>query len=238
MLKRTNLSDSDLDENDIEEVGASIFTQIWRGLVALAVLAGLIYVSGVYQYLLYRQTPRSISQTPIAARVDAAQLTVPLTIFVVLADEPFGSVRSKENVINLVENASVIWDQAGINLDITNIHEIERTEEEVKIFYNSPHDFFGNVNEFDPATINAFLIGNLNGINGLAFSGTRSIAVADYTTVYDFRAFAHEVGHILGLEHASGSRARLMYRGANGFDLSIEEIGRARISAQEFNGES
>ena len=53
--------------------------------------------------------------------------------------------------------------------------------------------------------------------------------------MYDFRAFAHEVGHVLGLDHVSGSRGQLMYRGANGFDLSLVEIERARISAQEFN---
>ena len=225
----------DIDSDNIEKVEASILTKILQGVVALAVVAGLVYASGIYQHLLYRKTSPSISQTPIAARVDAEQLTVPLTIFVVLADDSYGSVRSKENAINLVENASRIWDQAGIVLDIKNIYEIERTEEEMKIFYSSPHEFFSNTSKFDSTTINSFLVGNLNGINGLAFGGTRSIAVADYTTVYDFRVFAHEVGHILGLDHVSGSRARLMYRGANGFNLSLEEIERARISAEGFN---
>ena len=169
--------------------------------------------------------------------MDAEQLTVPLTIFIVLAEDPYGSARSKENAINLVKNASRIWDQAGIVLDIKNMYEIERTEEEMRIFYSTPHEFFGDTNRYDPATINSFLVGNLNGINGLAFGGARSIAVADYTTVYDFRAFAHEIGHILGLNHVSGSRGQLMYRGANGFGLSLGEIERARILAQEFIGD-
>ena len=72
---------------------------------------------------------------------------------------------------------------------------------------------------------------------GIAFGGLYSVAVADYTTVYDFRALAHEVGHVLGLHHVSGSRGQLMYRGANGFKLSLEEIERARLKAQEFVGE-
>jgi len=229
-------SDNDLDKDTVEEVEASIFTKILKGVIALVVLAGLIYASGIYQHLLYRKTPLSISQSPIATRVDAEQLTVPLTIFIILAEAPYGSVRSKENAMNLVENASRIWDQAGIVLDIKNIYEIERTEEEMRIFYSTPHAFFHNVNKFDPSTINSFLVGNLNGINGLAFGGVRSIAVADYTTVYDFRAFAHEIGHILGLNHVSGSRGQLMYRGANGFNLSLGEIERARLSAEEFDG--
>ena len=233
-----DIQQTDSSEGELEKVEASISSRILRGVLAIVVLGGLLYVPGVYHYFFYQRTPLSIQQTPVESRIDAETLTVPLTIFIILAVEPYGSVRSKENAANLVENASRIWDQAGIVLDIKNIYEIERTREEVRIFYSSPHEFFRNVNKFDPTTINSFLVGNLNGINGLAFGGVRSIAVADYTTVYDFRAFAHEIGHILGLNHVSGSRGQLMYRGANGFNLSLEEIERARLSAQEFNGRS
>ena len=53
------------------------------------------------------------------------------------------------------------------------------------------------------------------------------MAVADYTTVYDFRVLAHEIGHLLGLSHVPVDRNRLMYQGANGSELSLEEIMRS-----------
>lgn len=51
---------------------------------------------------------------------------------------------------------------------------------------------------------------------------------ADLTTVPDFRVLAHEIGHVLNLKHTDQSRARLMYQGANGFDLALDEIKTAR----------
>jgi len=47
--------------------------------------------------------------------------------------------------------------------------------------------------------------------------------VADITTVFDYRATSHEIGHVLGLKHVVPIN-RLMARGVNGFDLTDEEI--------------
>ena len=130
-----------------------------------------------------------------------------------------------------MENASRIWNQAGITLTIKNIYTVSKSDEEMKIFSDTPAVFMQNIDEFDATTINVFLVGNLGGINGIAYSGLYSVAVADYTTVYDFRVLAHEVGHILGLNHVSESKERLMYRGANGFLLSLVEIEHARLKS-------
>ena len=89
---------------------------------------------------------------------------------------------------------------------------------------------------FDEATINVFLVGNLGGINGIAFGGLNSVAVADYTTVYDFRALAHEIGHILGLHHLLGSKGQLMvYKDIHEKKLRIamaDEFDRLKEAAQ------
>ena len=60
------------------------------------------------------------------------------------------------------------------------------------------------------------------------------MAVADYTTVHDFRTLAHEIGHILSLDHVRADNQRLMNSGANGTILSIDEITRARSRAETF----
>ena len=228
----TNEDDSEFDIDGQEKIEPSIFSQVLRGVVALVVISGLLYISGIYQFFIYQRTPPSLNQAEIVSRVDAQTLSIPLTIFIITCNESYGSIRSEENALHLVENASRIWDQAGITLTIKNIYTISKSDGEMKIFSDTPAVFIQNIDEFDEATINVFLVGNLGGINGIAFIGLYSVAVADYTTVYDFRALAHEVGHILGLDHVSGSREQLMYRGANGFELSLVEIERARFKAR------
>jgi len=232
---KNKLSGYDNFENESEEkFEVSMLSRILRGVIAFVALIGLLHLSGINQFLRYQRTPESQEQTPIEALVDARTLTVPLTLFIVTGNNSYGSVRSEENALNLVENASRIWDQAGIVLEISAIHTLVKSDDEIHIFFNNIGAFIQKIEAFDSGTINVFLLGTLGGINGIAFGGLRSVAVADYTTVYDFRALAHEVGHILGLSHVGESRGQLMYRGANGFELSLEEIERARIQASLF----
>jgi len=233
----THEDDSEFDIDSQEKVKASIFSRVLQGIVAFIALVGLLYISGGYQYFFYQRTPPSVNQAEIVSRVDAQILQLPLTIFIIIGSESYGSVRSEENALYLVENASRIWNQAGITLTIKNIYTISKSDGEMKIFSDTPVAFIQNLNEFDEATINVFLVGNLGGINGIAFGGLGSVAVADYTTVYDFRALAHEIGHVLGLHHVPESQGQLMYQGANGFKLSLKEIERARLRAQRFVGE-
>jgi len=224
--------DEETEEEEIKEPG--IVSRIIRGVVALSVIVGLVYLSGIYQYLFFQRTPSFVQQEEVPSAVDAERLIVPLTVFVVANEESYGSQRSEEDVLRLVENASRVWDQASIDLRIEDIHVIERSDKEIGSFLADSGFFISGVEQFNIHTINAFLVGNLQGLNGVALGGIPAIAVADYTTVYDFRAFAHEVGHKLRLAHVPTDGGRLMYQGANGFELSLEEIMRARESAERF----
>lgn len=202
--------------------------------MALAVIAGLVYFSGVYQYLFFQRTPSGVQQEEVESALDAEELAVPLTGFVVTSQGAYGSERSREDVARLIENASRVWEQAALTFSVEDIHFIERSDEEIQALASNPRFFVEGVVEFSPDTINVFLVGNLQGVNGLAFGGIPAVAVADYTTVYDFRVLAHEVGHKLGLAHVPTDGGRLMYQGANGYELTMDEILRARESARRF----
>ena len=75
--------------------------------------------------------------------------------------------------------------------------------------------------------IHIFFVRDLRRINGIAL-GPRLVLVADVTSVNDYRATSHEIGHLLGLSHTDESRNRLMFQGVNGEKLEESEIQASR----------
>lgn len=225
----------DKEEFDlVEERPKGIIFRIARGFIVFALIGGLLYISGVNRYFFYQRTPASVQQQTIESQIDAQSIVVPLTVYIIAAEGSKGSGRTVADVTQLVENADRIWDQANIDLAIDDIAILQKRDAELELLLRSPNLFIQGIEDFRFDTVNVFLVGNLDGINGVAFTGLQSVAVADYTTVHDFRALAHEVGHILGLDHIKDNQGRLMYQGANGDTLSLEEIMRARKTAEQF----
>lgn len=223
------------EERDHKEREESPVFHIVKIIVVLLIILGLINIYGLRSFFFYRITSSSVKEEKVEMKIDAEILRVPLNIIVLTtAEEGYGSKRNKESILSLVRNAGVIWEQGGIELTIKNIHFEEKSNDLISRLYHNPGLVINNVQNFDNESINVFLVGSLGGVNGVSFGGLNTVAVADYTTVYDFRALAHEVGHTLGLSHVSESTGQLMYQGANGSNLTIDEIEVARNNAKSY----
>ena len=127
--------------------------------------------------------------------------------------------------------------EADIDFQIKQTVFIDVSDDEIRSFFENPRDFVLALNEYDPEAINIFFsksLVDLPDVTGIAFVGLRAVAVPDLTTVYDFRVLAHEIGHILGLGHSDLDKSSLMYKNANSFDITEEEVLTARDTALKF----
>jgi hypothetical protein len=208
--------------------------QFLKITITLVVLLGLVSFSGLFQAFQYFETSSTVTQRDVTMLLDAKALTVPITILVLRSNGSFGSERTLEEVELFFRNAAIIWQQANIDFNIVSVHEVEITDENIARLKQNPVSIAKDVSGYSSETINVFLVRSLGGTNGIAYPSHDITFVADFTTVIDFRTLAHEIGHLLSLEHVSGNRGKLMYRGSNGFELSLEEAIAARENALRF----
>jgi len=142
----------------------------------------------------------------------------------------YTSSRNEENIVSLLEKSNRIWNQANIYFQIEEIVVTNVDFETISNVINGNGFEISTNKNFADDKVNLFLVQNLNNINGLALGNINSIFVSDHTTVNDFRTTAHELGHILGLNHVIPQN-RLLARGKNGEILLSEEIFIARRNA-------
>jgi len=179
--------------------------------------------------------PESQTSNTTTDSMDFSTIIVPIKIHIISEDSGvYGGGRDEENVISLIDEANRIWGQGGIHFQIEEIIVTETSSTAIPNALRENYIELTSHENFDENVINVFLSKNLEGINGLAVPSIRSTFVADYTTVNDFRATAHEFGHILGLGHVEPVN-RLLARGRNGELLTAEEILFARGNAERIS---
>ncbi|UCG25745.1 MAG: matrixin family metalloprotease [Chloroflexota bacterium] len=176
--------------------------------------------------------------TPHPTEVKQTSLILPISIYIV-DDESgrFSSRRSAGQLEDIYERVDTIWSQAGVAIDVQSIQRISLPGPVVQAIAGGDFQpfFDGAGRDFDvpePSLLNAFYARQIGGPNGIVPFDARLFFVADEPIVDHERVSSHEIGHILGLHHTLASRERLMFPGANGRELTGEEIVVARYVAQ------
>ena len=181
-------------------------------------------------------TGKTIENSEISEFADfsSEMIIIPVKVHFIRDDSGYyTSFRSQENVFALFNEVNRIWSKANIYFSVEEIAITEVSFNAIPNTINGDSKELYQHKNFDKEKINVFFVQSLNGINGLALADINSILVSDFTTVNDFRATAHELGHLLGLGHVAPEN-RLLARGKNGEFFTEDEIIIARQSAIKF----
>lgn len=157
---------------------------------------------------------------------------IPILLYIVKNSGLVSTARNKDNVFALFQKSQNIWNQAHIVFD-TKIEEIMLDNERQKAVKQQDFEKLYAIIPTNDHALHVIFIENIGGPNGIAVAPSLAL-IADSTTVNDFRATAHEIGHLLGLTHTDESQERLLFRGANGTQLIPQEINLARDGAKIF----
>lgn len=172
-------------------------------------------------------------QGPLLA--ENISIEIPIVLHRVVDSGDLSTKRSKEDTGALFENVERIWSQGNITFD-TEIIDTEISEDIQETIMKGNFGELYALTVNDPLSFHVYFLQNIGGPNGIAFPPLNAV-IADKTTVPDYRATAHELGHLLGLSHTDESRGRLLFQGADGELLTAEEIKTARRAAEEFVAE-
>ncbi len=208
-------------------------------LLALSIAMLAACTSTVASDALTVQTDETLSLIAEDSQSARPTLSIDISMYLLVdeSDPAISSLRTEDEVREILSGMNDIWSQADIHLELRRVSTVdvprdvlERTVRgDLRIFFQALGD---GVQIPEPSTINAFYVRSVGGPNGINPFSSRTFFVIDEPSVHDRRVSSHEVGHILGLHHDLEDSGTLMFSGTNGMKISAEEATVARYVAR------
>lgn len=178
------------------------------------------------------ENPALVQPAVLAETTDipSNKIHLPVVLHPIRNNGDVSTARTDENILALFAKSQAIWDQADIVFDVSLV-EVTLNGKIVQDVRDRAFRSLYTLIDSNDNRLHIFFTKKI-GANGIALSPQVAL-VADVTSVNDFRASAHEIGHLLGLGHTIDSRTRLLYRGVNGTILNQQEIQTARSNAKQ-----
>lgn len=205
------------------------------------IFSNILYIKSLFNF---QRTPENAVSVEIPSKIRREEIKIPAIAFRVVDPWTEKTYRDKENIVNIVQKASFILNQADIEIDLIGIKDISLDfKDQDGISYLRPAvKSIQEMPDYNENVLNlVFLNGGprFSGIlpSGLADPDTKSCAVIDRTGFPDFRVLAHEIGHLFNLEHPEPDDPQEpFYLMGDGFILTKEECNTAYKKAEEIIG--
>ncbi|WP_395749037.1 hypothetical protein [Prosthecobacter sp.] len=153
---------------------------------------------------------------------------------------------TEKEVRALFVEVNAIWAQAGIYFEVEGVDTLQANEIPAKRWYIKDRNWIRTAiptHQFSPTAIDVCFVNDM-GPNGFFYGEPVVVCenpeyqkVTGGTMNIVARVTAHELGHVLFLQHRQ-ERTNLMASGKNGFTLNRQEVQDARKRALEILGQA
>jgi len=204
-----------------------------RRVIGVVFIFAMLFLGGIYQFGLFQQTPASTPAGQYQPAVDKQTISIPATVYVL--DQASQDRPPATTTKRLIERTNTVLTQARVQLEpaTTTVISTEDLQSSTGRLAASPDTLKDQLPALRSDRLHIIVSRGLGGLNGVAFPGERVVAVSEYTTSFDFRVLAHEVGHILALDHVN-DKANLMFSGSSGTDLTADQAETMNQRAHTF----